>query len=254
MISLDQVLLLQKKVEAAVEKIVFLEAKLKDSEKKLEESKECLKNAENRKDENLEKIQLIETKNQELKKENDALRSKCAELTNALSNKTELVSNLELVQDKIEAGILNALNKLDAVENSVLSTQANQKNEEQEISSEQKDSFFEVDVQNRSEIFAETENLPEPQKDILEQKADENFSSSNVTEVSSDEDKDLLDFALNEEKSDLENFDDEKKLQSESEKNPDAKQISDNISENPKPEIDFGIDDASGDSKNLEIF
>jgi predicted RNase H-like nuclease (RuvC/YqgF family) len=70
MITLDQVLLLQEKVENAVEKIVSLEAKV-----------------------------------QELNLENDALRSRCAELSKALSEKTELVSNLEITQSKIESVI-----------------------------------------------------------------------------------------------------------------------------------------------------
>ena len=53
MISLDQVLLLEQKVESAVEKI------------------------------------------RQLQNENDALRKKCSELTNALSSKSEQLSNFE---------------------------------------------------------------------------------------------------------------------------------------------------------------
>ncbi|MCR5723971.1 MAG: cell division protein ZapB [Treponema sp.] len=78
MITLDQVLLLQKKVESAVAKIA------------------------------------------QLKAENDALRSKCAELTNALSAKTEQFSTFEADQSRIEHGILQALERLNAVENEVL--------------------------------------------------------------------------------------------------------------------------------------
>ncbi|MCI1208954.1 MAG: cell division protein ZapB [Treponema sp.] len=78
MISLDQVLLLQKKVEIAVNKI------------------------------------------SQLKTENDALRRKCAELTNALSAKTEQISSFQADETKIEEGILKALDKLNSIENSVL--------------------------------------------------------------------------------------------------------------------------------------
>jgi len=85
-ISLDQVLLLQEKVETAVQRLAQLNAD-----------------------------------NERLTSENDALRSKCAELSKALEDKTELVSNLESDQNKIEAGILSALSRLDTVENSVLS-------------------------------------------------------------------------------------------------------------------------------------
>ncbi len=77
MISLDQVLLLEEKIESAVAKI------------------------------------------QQLTAENAALRSKCAELTNALSAKTEQFSSFQTDQNKIEEGILKALERLNTVENAV---------------------------------------------------------------------------------------------------------------------------------------
>ena len=87
MIKLDQVLLLQEKVEAAVEKISSLTDKVS-----------------------------------QLESENDALRSKCAELTKAFSE-TELVSTIESTQAKIEESILKTLNRLDSVEDAILSGQ-----------------------------------------------------------------------------------------------------------------------------------
>ena len=78
MISLDQVMLLEQRVESAVEKI------------------------------------------QQLQAENDALRSKCSELTNALSSKSEQLSSFETDQSQIESGILKALDRLNAIENQVL--------------------------------------------------------------------------------------------------------------------------------------
>jgi FtsZ-binding cell division protein ZapB len=81
MISLDQVLLLQQKVETAVEKIKTLKSEIS-----------------------------------QLESENDALRRKCAELTNSLEDKTGLVSSLEAEQNQIEETILKALDQLDAVE------------------------------------------------------------------------------------------------------------------------------------------
>lgn len=78
MISLDQVYLLEQKVESAVAKIQQLEA------------------------------------------ENDALRNKCTELTNALSAKSEQLSSFEQDQSQIESGILKALDRLNSIENSVL--------------------------------------------------------------------------------------------------------------------------------------
>lgn len=84
MISLDQVLLLQEKVETAVARIGSLKAEVA-----------------------------------QLKSENDALRTKCTELTNSLTAKTEFISALEANQDKIEQGILNALSRLDSLEDAV---------------------------------------------------------------------------------------------------------------------------------------
>ena len=78
MISLDQVLLLEEKVESAVAKIQQLEA------------------------------------------ENDALRNKCSELTNALSAKSEQLKAYESDQQKIESGIIKAIDRLNSIENSVL--------------------------------------------------------------------------------------------------------------------------------------
>lgn len=85
MITLDQVLLLQEKVESAVKKISTL----------------------------TERISQLEASN-------DALNRKCLELTNALEAKTELVSNLESAQSKIEESILKTIDRLDSVEDAVL--------------------------------------------------------------------------------------------------------------------------------------
>lgn len=89
MISLDQVYLLEQKVESAVEKI------------------------------------------QQLQAENDALRSKCNELTNALSAKSEQLSNFESDQSQIETGIKKALDRLNSIENSVLKNADQQNQAEQ---------------------------------------------------------------------------------------------------------------------------
>ena len=75
MITLDQVYLLEQKVESAVEKI------------------------------------------QQLQAENDALRKKCSELTNALSSKSEQLTSFESDQTQIENGIKKALERLNAIEN-----------------------------------------------------------------------------------------------------------------------------------------
>lgn len=78
MISLDQVLVLEQKVESAVKKITQLQA------------------------------------------ENDALRRKCAELTNSLSSKSEQLTTFEQDQGLIESKILNLINQFNSIENTVM--------------------------------------------------------------------------------------------------------------------------------------
>lgn len=136
MISFEQVLLLEEKVESAVAKIAQLNA------------------------------------------ENAALRRKCAELTNALSAKTEQFSSFQADQDKIEAGILKALSRLDAVENAVLSSV--------ELAPEPAAASEDVSAAV-SEAVPETEDAPEgiePAVDLSSEPAPE--ISENTENVSSE--------------------------------------------------------------------
>ncbi|MBQ3799252.1 MAG: hypothetical protein II837_03045 [Treponema sp.] len=162
MISLDQVLLLQKKVETAVGKINFLTGQIS-----------------------------------QLKNDNDALRTKCAELTKALDEKTELVSSLEANQGKIEEGILTALNRLDTVENAVLDgegpqatgtegndspvTAASQGADDEEVEDDDAPAFDYTGGTNASE---ESQEL----KEVTEEIADATNTSTDVqvNEVASD--------------------------------------------------------------------
>lgn len=67
-----------------------------------------------------EKVESAVAKIQQLEAENAALRNKCSELTNALSSKTEQLTNFTSDQNKIESGIQKALDRLNSIENSVL--------------------------------------------------------------------------------------------------------------------------------------
>lgn len=83
---------------------------------------------------NLDQLQLLEAKIEsavekisQLQVENDALRNRVQELSNALSAKSEQLSiaeqkltDSEKSQELIESGILKALNRLNSIENSVL--------------------------------------------------------------------------------------------------------------------------------------
>ena len=58
-----------------------------------------------------EKVESAVAKIQQLEAENAALRNKCSELTNALSSKTEQLTNFTSDQNKIESGIQKALDE-----------------------------------------------------------------------------------------------------------------------------------------------
>ena len=75
----------------------------------------------------LDQVQLLEQKVgsavekiTQLSAENAALRTKCAELQNALDAKSEQFNSFQSDQNKIEEGILSALDRLNTVENTVL--------------------------------------------------------------------------------------------------------------------------------------
>lgn len=140
MVSLDQVLLLEKKVESAVAKIAQLTA------------------------------------------ENDALRSKCAELTNALSAKTEQFSSFQTDQNKIEAGILKALEQLETVENAVLTTEntvaSNAFEEESQPELTEKTETVEEEAV-QEEVAEETVN---EQKEVIQPETTENVVSEEPAE------------------------------------------------------------------------
>ena len=153
MISLDQVLMLQKKVETAVEKIAFLKGQI-----------------------------------EQLKSENDALHTKCAELTKALDEKTELVSNLEADQSKIEEGILLALNRLNTVENTVLGTKATSSEvPSQEVplsqteSPVQSNNVTEAIPSKESENPVQQENVSEPANETVTESQPVNENQAEAT-------------------------------------------------------------------------
>lgn len=134
MISLDQIQLLEAKIESAVEKI------------------------------------------QQLQVENDALRNKCSELSNALSAKSEQLSLCEKDQTMIENGILKALNRLNSIENSVLKGSSNEMQSVIEPSVQTAETF----VQNES-----VAEVSEPEVDSfvqIEEPVSEEIPSNNTLE------------------------------------------------------------------------
>lgn len=150
MITLDQVLLLQEKVESAVDKISSL----------------------------TERISQLES-------ENDALRSKCAELTKAYSEKTELVSTMESTQAKIEESILLALTRLDSVEDKLLGSRDGQGDDAMQNPAE-----AEIPVHGtEAGIQQEEETLPQEQEEQHSVAEPQIFSQENQPPLPAEENR-----------------------------------------------------------------
>ena len=143
MITLDQVLTLEQKVESAVVKI------------------------------------------QQLQAENDALRKQCAELTNALSSKSEQLSSFESNQSQIESGILNALDRLNQIENSVLKVAG-----QDAVQNQTQPQIIQntVTIQNNEPILQQTtqsfDTMQEVEKDPSEVEEEVTEDASNTEESS----------------------------------------------------------------------
>lgn len=122
-----------------------------------------------------QKVESAVKKISQLQAENDALRSRCAELTNALSSKSEQLSAFEQDQGKIESGILKALDRLSAIENSVLQTvgqiqNSSVGNNAQVAPSFEQQNNMEQNTQQTNEIF-----VPENQTFNQNQEQQENY-------------------------------------------------------------------------------
>ncbi len=170
MLTLDQIKLLEKRVESAVEKI------------------------------------------QQLKTENDALRRKCAELTNSLSVKTEQILAFETDETKIEEGIINALNKLSSIEAAVIQTATS--------TASDSSSSEELVTKNQEEITeAVTSNTDISSQEIVEENSSDQLAFSNEqkdsvgsednleTNIQENNNDEIIDDSTNEDDSSSEKFD-----------------------------------------------
>ncbi len=159
MISLDQVYLLEQKVESAVAKI------------------------------------------QQLQAENDALRSKCNELTNALSAKSEQLTSFESDQSQIENGIKKALDRLNSIENSVLRT-AEKINQAGQAAKAAPAPQAEAKPVQSAPSFETMEKVPEeepaetPEEALTQNFVEDTFESEEETEAPEDDNHDGLGFDI----------------------------------------------------------
>lgn len=119
----------------------------------------------------VKKVESIVAKTLNLQAENDALRTKCAELTNALSAKTEQLASFEREQSMVEGGILKALERLSSIENSILQAADNSIQQDNSIQSVQTS-----EIQSSSGVQAEQ---PESSNEVSAPQNDANAIRQN---------------------------------------------------------------------------
>ena len=122
-----------------------------------------------------QKVESAVKKISQLQAENDALRSRCAELTNALSSKSEQLSAFEQDQGKIESGILKALDRLSAIENSVLQTVGQLQNPQTENNAQVVPSFNQQDNMEQNIQQVNDNFVPENQAFNQNQEQQNNY-------------------------------------------------------------------------------
>lgn len=122
-----------------------------------------------------QKVESAVKKISQLQAENDALRSRCAELTNALSSKSEQLSAFEQDQGKIESGILKALDRLSAIENSVLQTVGQIQNSSVDNNAQVAPSFEQQNNMEQNTQQTNEDFVPENQTFYQNQEQQENY-------------------------------------------------------------------------------
>ncbi len=107
-----------------------------------------------------QKVESAVEKIQQLQAENDALRKKCDELTNALSAKSEQLSSFETDSSRIETGIQKALDRLNSIEDSILKSEgqvqipSNKSDAKSEVKSESKPETKSQTISNQNESYS----------------------------------------------------------------------------------------------------
>jgi FtsZ-binding cell division protein ZapB len=140
-----------------------------------------------------QKVESAVEKIQQLQAENDALRKKCDELTNALSAKSEQLSSFETDSSRIETGIQKALDRLNSIEDSILKSEgqvqipSNKSDAKSEVKSESKPETKSQTISNQNESYSNpTVQVVQDfnSMDNLEETSEDNNQNENQAEDS----------------------------------------------------------------------
>ena len=146
------------------------------------------------------KVETIVSKINDLQRQNSALQEKNRELIEKNSLLMQKISTFEADQNRIEQGILNALDRLNSMENSVLKVGTSAINESQNIQPQEQETSEVVNENSPENNFQENNltdfsNISDSEQNTGLDFSDEDINESNENENSTEEQS--LDFGLN---------------------------------------------------------
>ncbi|MBQ3024434.1 MAG: cell division protein ZapB [Spirochaetaceae bacterium] len=146
------------------------------------------------------KVETIVSKINDLQRQNSALQEKNRELIEKNSLLMQKISTFEADQNRIEQGILNALDRLNSMENSVLKVGTSAINESQNVQPQEQQTSEVVNENSPENNFQENNltdfsNISDSEQNTGLDFSDEDINESNENDNSTEEQS--LDFGLN---------------------------------------------------------
>ena len=144
------------------------------------------------------KVETIVSKINDLQRQNSALQEKNRELIEKNSLLMQKISTFEADQNRIEQGILNALDRLNSMENSVLKVGTSAINESQNVQPQEQETSEVVNENSPENNFQENNLTDFSNISDSEQNTGLDFSDEDINESSENStEEQSLDFGLN---------------------------------------------------------
>lgn len=141
------------------------------------------------------KVETIVSKINDLQRQNSALQEKNRELIEKNSLLMQKISIFEADQNRIEQGILNALDRLNSMENSVLKVGTSAINESQNVQPQEQETSEVVNENSPENNLTDFSNISDSEQNTGLDFSDEDINESNENDNSTEEQS--LDFGLN---------------------------------------------------------
>lgn len=144
------------------------------------------------------KVETIVSKINDLQRQNSALQEKNRELIEKNSLLMQKISTFEADQNRIEQGILNALDRLNSMENSVLKVGTSAINESQNVQPQEQETSEVVNENSPENNFQENNLTDFSNISDSEQNTGLDFSDEDINESNENStEEQSLDFGLN---------------------------------------------------------